>query len=459
MMDVRAVMVLLAVAIGVSSAAKPSAPQLSWQKQQGSIIHYNIATFAGTQGCNRDNWLQGAHKPATFGVGLDGKADTDSWGKAMQAANITYAVYVAKHNCGFTTWPTKVKLPNGEPYGYSVQNSSCPTCNVVADFLETCKKYNVKPGFYYSIATNTYLNVKSRTVQPSPLLPGQVKVTNQQFYDIALAQLEELWSIAPGELFEVWFDGGLPEDPAFGDKIAALLEKYQPQAAAFNGYPTINTTAVRWIGTEAGIAPDPTWSTGSCGRGNAKCSDCSGGNGGDPSSPDWCPAEVDSTLQVSDTWFYVKGKAVHTLAELQAMYHSSLGRNSNWLLDIAPPPSSTVAPIHMTQYQALGDWIRACYNTPISSASAHGTTTVSVKLPAERQTIDRVRLQEDQSQGQLVHKYTVDALVGGKWRPFSSGTSIGAGKIDLGATTTGVTEVRVTMDTAPTAITLDVFKC
>jgi hypothetical protein len=116
-------------------------------------------------------------------------------------------------------------------------------------------------------------------------------VTQQQFYDIALAQLEELWSMEPGELFEVWFDGGLPTDPYFQVRgawleargvwqgparmripgapvqtgITALLAKYQPSAATYNGYPIVNATSVRWVGTEAGSAPDPTWSSGSCG--------------------------------------------------------------------------------------------------------------------------------------------------------------------------------------------------
>ena len=40
-------------------------------------------------------------------------------------------------------------------------------------------------------------------MQPNPL-PGQAKVSQEQFYDIALAQLEELWGFAQGELFEVW---------------------------------------------------------------------------------------------------------------------------------------------------------------------------------------------------------------------------------------------------------------
>jgi len=42
-------------------------------------------------------------------------------------------------------------------------------------------------------------------VQPGPLLAGQVNVTQEQFYDIALFQLEELWGTYGnnGSLFEV----------------------------------------------------------------------------------------------------------------------------------------------------------------------------------------------------------------------------------------------------------------
>ena len=189
------------ISVSAAGHAVPSLVQAAWGGRIGSIIHFNIATFAGHQGCSRSNWPQ-TSDPKLFGTGLT-SVDTDSWGEAMVAANISYAVYVAKHNCGFTTWPTQVKLPDGSPYPYSIQYSSCPECNVVASFLATCKKYGIKPGFYYSIATNTFLNVQGRAVQPNPL-PGMAKVSQRQFYDIALAQLEELWGFAQGELFEVW---------------------------------------------------------------------------------------------------------------------------------------------------------------------------------------------------------------------------------------------------------------
>ena len=93
---------------------------------------------------------------------------------------------------------------------------------------------------------------------------------------------------------------------------------------------------MRWIGNENGLAPDPTWSTGSCEMGN-------GGHGplpqgGDPDAPDWCPAEVDSTLQANDAWFWLPPalNPLNSLAALVESYHASRGRNSNWLLGLSP---------------------------------------------------------------------------------------------------------------------------
>ena len=45
---------------------------------------------------------------------------------------------------------------------------------------------------------------------------------------------------------------------AFGDKVLQLFDRLQPNAVMFQG-PGKN--AVRWAGTEGGVAPIDTWST------------------------------------------------------------------------------------------------------------------------------------------------------------------------------------------------------
>ena len=442
-----------------AARATPTPQQLAWQGNFGAIVHYNMATFAHHQGCSSGNWKDSSD-PRLFGVGLSaagGSVDTDSWARAMVAANMSYAVYVAKHNCGFATWPTKVTLPGGAPYGYGVQQSSCPDCDVVRDFFASCKKYGIRPGLYYSLATNIYLNVEGLVVQPNPQ-PGMARVTQRQFFDIALAQLEELWSYPGAEhaLFEVWADGGLPTDPYFQAGITALIAKHQPQAAIYNGWPVVNASAVRWIGTEAGSAPDPTWSSGSCGMGNAVCADCGGGDGGDPDAADFCPAEVDATLQSGDTWFYVEGLSTHPLGDLQQFYIKSLGRNSNLLLDIAPPPNSSVVPAHLGGYQALGDWVRGCFGAPVAAARmAPGATSLELALPAGA-SVNGVRLREDQSRGQLVRAYNVSAA--GAQAPLAVGSSVGSGKVDVFAAV-AATSLRLEVDAAPTGLLLEALSC
>ena len=88
----------------------------------------------------------------------------------------------------------------------------------------------MRPGLYYSLNENYYLNVGGGKVgYQAPLAPGQVNVSQEDYNRIAVAQMTELWSRYPGELAELWFDGG--------DDLPGINEaagKYQPQAVYFH---------------------------------------------------------------------------------------------------------------------------------------------------------------------------------------------------------------------------------
>ena len=449
-----------------ASRAVPTPVQLAWQGRFGAIFHYNMATDAlqTGHGCGRGNWALAAD-PRTFGRALAGGAcpDTDAWLDAVVAGGMDYAVLVAKHNCGFATWPTAATLPGGAPYAYSIAHSSAPPgCDVVARFLASCAARGVQPGLYYSFGTNLFLNVQGGLVSNATLMPGQALVTQREFFDIVLFQVEEIWRRAP--LLEIWADGGIPEDPHLRAGLTALRAKYQPAAVFYNGFPTFNDTAVRWIGNEDGAAPDPTWSSGSCNMGN-------GGHGplpegGDPDDPSWCPAEVDSTLQANDSWFFQSPdlNPLNSLAALVASYHASLGRNANWLLGLSPAPNGTLAPQHAALAAQLGAWLSACYGAPplASGAMAPGATQLTVVVPGGGHVrgANRARLREDQTDGQLVRSYNLSAaLVGGGGVLVASGTSVGSGKIDLVHLAVDATGFTLVTDAAPRGLTLEVFRC
>jgi alpha-L-fucosidase len=73
----------------------------------GGMVCFNMATAAGTQGCDSP----GPPPPASVfndHVPL-GDVQTDQWCEALASAGAKYSVLVAKHECGFTIWPTKAE--------------------------------------------------------------------------------------------------------------------------------------------------------------------------------------------------------------------------------------------------------------------------------------------------------------------------------------------------------------
>lgn len=106
---------LCATSLGVlAQASLPQATvdQVAWQGQgkgasdMAVFIHYNIATAAGTQGCN----CQGQAPPA-IDIWDPSALDTDAWIREGVAMGATRFIYVAKHGCGFLAWNSSTDYP------------------------------------------------------------------------------------------------------------------------------------------------------------------------------------------------------------------------------------------------------------------------------------------------------------------------------------------------------------
>ena len=154
------------------------------------------------------------------------------------------------------------------------------------------------------------------------------------------------------------------------------------------------------------------------------------------------------------------GTGIHSLADLAAFYHASVGANAHLEIDFAIDRTGNVDPVHAARYREFGAWIRSCYGTPVAAgALPAGASAFTVPVPAGA-VFDRVELLEDQSRGQLIVAYTVEALVGGAYQPFSAGVTVGK-RIDIAAApVTGATAIRVTVTQAyaqPTALSLRAF--
>jgi len=51
--------------------------------------------------------------------------------------------------------------PSGEliPYNYSIDYSPMKGRDVLGEFVNSCEQRKIRTGFYYTVATNTWLNV------------------------------------------------------------------------------------------------------------------------------------------------------------------------------------------------------------------------------------------------------------------------------------------------------------
>ena len=174
------------------------------------------------------------------------KLDLDNWLQAAVAFGAKYAVLTAQHCSGYSMWPTNIIDESGFEYKFSTRYSSFRGggYDAVRDFVNSCRKYGVEPGIYYNLNQNYYLNVGQGLVLNSTLVPGQAKVSQEQYGKIVVAQMRELWTNY-GDLSELWFDGGCSV-PGIADQVADMLKELQPHATTFKAVVQIT----RFAGSE-----------------------------------------------------------------------------------------------------------------------------------------------------------------------------------------------------------------
>ena len=120
------------------------------------------------------------------------------------------------------------------------------------------------------------------------------------------------------------------------------------------------------------------------------------------------------------------------------VYHRTVGRNCLLMLDLAPDQRGLIPTDHAIRYKELGDFIRSCYGNSVSPTRrlTFDDSALHVLQFDTPITVDRSVIQEDQTQGQVIRAYVVQAqIVNGTnstdWTTVANGTSVGNKKIDL----------------------------
>ena len=291
--------------------ALPNAPQIAWQEMETyAFLHFGLNTFTGKEWGYGDE-SEKLWNPVDF--------DADKIVGALKNAGFKGVVLVAKHHDGFCLWPSKLTE-------HSVKNSPWREGkgDVVRELSDAARKAGLKFGVYLS-----------------PWDRNRADYGTPSYVDYYHNQLRELLTNY-GEIFMVWMDGANGGDGYYGgarekraidagtyygmEKIRQIVSELQPGAVIFGD----GRADIRWIGNEAGQAPETVWETIEPGAKNG----VSGTRGGSK----WQPAEVDVSIRPG--WFYHANEdnQVKTPQQLVDIYFNAVGRGADLHLNFPPNP-------------------------------------------------------------------------------------------------------------------------
>jgi alpha-L-fucosidase len=401
--------------------AVPTPEQLEWMDfEVGAMLGFNLQTIcvpkahpnATTQRCQASSATQGAlfvpnrgHIAAWNPAALD----TDAWVATAASFGAKYVVLVADHMTGFTLWDTAA-------HDYSIAHTAYKGGgqDVVRDFVASCAKHGVRPGYFYSMHFNWFLGVDGFEVGHPPL--GPRSYTQQEYLAIAEAQLREIFSNssfgeAPAEL---WFDGGTGPSNA---TAARIVREVAPRAMCHSCEPFTQDPAdprrgygVRWMGNEYGRMPLPSWGASTGGQHGG------GTAGGSPLGATFQPPSCDAVLR-EHYWFWQPGTegALKSTKTLVGNYLTSVGRAANLILNVAPDATGAVPAADVARYTEMGEAIKCLFSSRVASGGAQNASaadgTIVWSFGEEAAIASRnlsVVLLEDQTDGQLIGKWSLD---------------------------------------------------
>jgi alpha-L-fucosidase len=413
----------------------PSERQLAWHEMEYYMfVHFTVNTFTDKE------WGYGDEKESVFNpTGLD----CSQWAKVAKDAGMKGIIITAKHHDGFCLWPSKFTE-------HSVKNSLWRDGkgNVLKELRKACDDYGLKMGVYLS-----------------PWDRNSGVYSTPEYLIYYRNQLRELLTDY-GNIFEVWFDGANGGDGFYGGaretrridnktyydwpNTHQIVRELQPMAVMFSDAGP----DVRWVGNERGMGSLTNWCL------LNKDEMYPGGDfaailgEGQENGNYWVPAEVDVSIRPGWFWHEKQDSQVRSPENLLELYYSSVGRNSNLLLNVPPDKrgllyendvKSLIAFKELRDKEfsnelAKGKKISASctrgkeYNASNVNdgnpdtywATKDNQTIADLVIDLGSQTeVNRILLQEYIKLGQRVQEYKAEAFVNGEWTKLIEGTTIG----------------------------------
>ena len=402
----------------------PNPAQLAWQQAElGAVFHYDLHVFDGEKYRQNGNSGNRTNPILDYQQFYPENLDTDQWIKAIKDAGFKFAILTATHETGFALYQSDVN-----PYCMKALKWKDGKGDIVRDFVNSCRKYGIKPGIYIGIRWNSFFGVYDFKVNGE----GEFQKNRQTYYNhMAEGMVTELCT-RYGELFEIWFDGGASHPDLGAPDVLPIVKKYQPNCLFYHNN---QLAEARWGGSESGTVPYPCWATFPnpySHSGDTQKDHLQLLKHGDPDGKYWMPAMSDAPLRGYNgrhEWFWEPGDEEHIfpLEHLMEMYRNSVGHNSTLIVGLTPDPRGLLPEPDVQRLKEWGDEMKKQFGNPIAEVSGKGK---EIKLNLNEPTlINDIILQEDITQGERVRKYVIETRENGKWVELGRGEVIGHKRI------------------------------
>ena len=375
----------------------PTDNQLRWQDMEMyAFIHYSLNTYTDQE------WGFGNEALELFNPS---DLDCRQWARVCKQAGMKGIIFTAKHHCGFCMWPS-------EYTEYSVKNTPWKNGkgDVVRELADACREEGLKFAVYLS-----------------PWDRNHPDYGKPEYVTYFRNQLRELLTNY-GDIFEVWFDGANGGDGWYGGanetrridgktyygwaETFRMIRELQPKAVIWNDGG--DRGDLRWVGTEAGNVGETNWSM-MPGKGDTPWHMLHYGvEDGDV----WCPGETNTSIRPG--WFYheTENEHVKSLSKLMDTYYKSVGRNSTLLLNFPIAPNGRIHPTDSLRGIAFKKMIDEVFRTDLAEKAKKEVKGTETVIDFGKPTpFNRFVAEEDIRQGQRVKKFSLEALVDGKWLP------------------------------------------
>lgn len=117
----------------------------------GVVFHYDLHVF------DNEKYGQGGNRITPipdYNIFNPKHLDTDQWIATAKAMGAKFAILTATHETGFALYQSDVN-----PYCMKALKFQDGKGDIVRDFVNSCRKYGIKPGIYIGIRWNSFLGI------------------------------------------------------------------------------------------------------------------------------------------------------------------------------------------------------------------------------------------------------------------------------------------------------------